>query len=85
MYDKDPYKYLYYDMQPPKKLFVELYPWDCEDAICQMDKCMLQRNNDDKLPEYVWDGEKFVKQQFSTHEYDEKGNEIKNTFQHFQL
>ena len=62
MYDKDPYKYLYYDMQPPKKLFVELYPWDCEDAICQMDKCMLQRNNDDKLPEYVWDGEKFVKQ-----------------------
>ncbi|MBQ3689518.1 MAG: hypothetical protein II937_06590 [Bacteroidales bacterium] len=62
MYDKAPMNYLYYTVDNPTTLKVSLYPWDCEDAICDMDKSMLNYDNGDKVPEYTWDGEKFVKQ-----------------------
>jgi len=60
MFDPNPDNYLYYEFLPPNKLKVELYPWDCEDAYCEMNKCMLSSNYDDKVLEYNWNGEKFV-------------------------
>ncbi|MBQ9214226.1 MAG: DUF3256 family protein [Bacteroidales bacterium] len=62
MYDKSPIDYICYDFQPPKTLSVRLHPWDCEDAYHNMDKVMLDPYNGDKIPEYTWDGEKFVKE-----------------------
>ncbi|MBQ3657843.1 MAG: hypothetical protein II956_13560 [Bacteroidales bacterium] len=61
MYDKDPMNYLHYNFDVPTSLKVSLYPWDCEDAYCEMDKVMLSLDNGDKVPEYTWNGEKFVR------------------------
>ncbi len=60
MYDENPRKYLYYDCQPPDILKVELYPWICFDAVCNMDQCMLWSGHQDQLLEYTWDGTQFV-------------------------
>ena len=62
MFEKSPMNYLFFEFQPPKSLTVRLYPWDCDMAYNNMDKVMLNPNNDDKMPEYKWDGVKFVKQ-----------------------
>ena len=62
LYDKSPIDYICYDFQPPMTLSVRLHPWDCEDAYHNMDKVMLDPYNGDKIPEYTWDGEKFVKE-----------------------
>ena len=62
MFEKSPMNYLFFEFQPPKSLTVRLYPWDCDMAYNNMDKVMLNPNNDDKVPEYKWDGVKFVKQ-----------------------
>ena len=62
MFEKSPMGFIYYEFQPPMSLSVRLYPWDCEEAYYNMDKVMLSPNNDDKMPEYKWDGVKFVKQ-----------------------
>ena len=62
MFEKSPINFLCYDFQPPQSLLVRLHPWDCEDAYNNMDKVMLDPYNEDKVPEYKWDGEKFVKQ-----------------------
>ena len=62
MFEKSPMGYIYYEFQPPMSLSVRLYPWDCEEAYYNMDKVMLSPYNDDKVPEYSWDGERFVKQ-----------------------
>lgn len=62
MFEKSPMGFIYYEFQPPMSLSVRLYPWDCEEAYYNMDKVMLNPNNDDKMPEYKWDGVKFVKQ-----------------------
>ena len=60
MYDENPRKYLDYDCQPPDILKVELYPWICFDAVCNMDQCMLWSGHQDQLLEYTWDGTQFV-------------------------
>ena len=62
MFEKSPMGFIYYEFQPPMSLSVRLYPWDCEEAYYNMDKVMLSPYNDDKVPEYKWDGVKFVKQ-----------------------
>ena len=62
MFEKSPMGFIYYEFQPPMSLSVRLYPWDCEEAYYNMDKVMLSPYNDDKVPEYSWDGERFVKQ-----------------------
>ncbi len=62
MFEKSPMTYLCYEFQPPKSLTVRLHPWDCDMAYNNMDKVMLDPYNDDKVPEYKWDGVKFVKQ-----------------------
>ena len=62
MFEKSPMDYICYEFQPPMSLTVRLHPWDCEEAYNNMDKVMLDPYNDDKVPEYKWDGVKFVKQ-----------------------
>ena len=62
MFENSPMGFIYYEFQPPMSLSVRLYPWDCEEAYYNMDKVMLSPYNDDKVPEYKWDGVKFVKQ-----------------------
>ena len=62
MFEKSPMGFIYYEFQPPMSLSVRLYPWDCEEVYYNMDKVMLSPYNDDKVPEYKWDGVKFVKQ-----------------------
>ena len=62
MFEKSPMDYICYEFQPPTSLTVRLHPWDCEDAYNHMDKVMLDPYNDDKVPEYKWDGVKFVRQ-----------------------
>ncbi len=62
MFEKSPMTYLCYEFQPPKSLTVRLHPWDCDMAYNNMDKVMLDPYNDDKVPEYKWDGAKIVKQ-----------------------
>ena len=61
MYEKSPMDYLCYNFNPPETMYVVLHPWDCEEAYCEMDKVMLDTYNDDQVPTYRWDGEKFVK------------------------
>ena len=58
MYDKSSMDYLCYEFNPPETISVRLNPWDCEEAYFEMDKVMLNTG----IPEYKWDGEKFVKQ-----------------------
>ena len=61
MYDKNPGEYLFFQCLPPNILKVELYPWDCDEAVCNMDQCMLSsRYDEDQLLEYTWDGAQFV-------------------------
>lgn len=62
MFEKSPMDFICYEFQPPMSLTVRLHPWDCEDAYNNMDKVMLDPYKDDNVPEYQWDGEKFVKQ-----------------------
>ncbi|MBR4266866.1 MAG: hypothetical protein IKQ46_12505 [Bacteroidales bacterium] len=62
LYEKSPDNYLCYEFQPPKTLTVRLHAWDCEEAILNMDKVMLDPYQNDKVPQYKWDGEKFVKE-----------------------
>ena len=62
MFEKSPMDFIRYEFQPPMSLTVQLHPWDCEDAYNNMDAVMLDSYKDDKVPEYQWDGEKFVKQ-----------------------
>ena len=62
MYDKSPDRYVNYEFQPPNSLTVTLHPWDCENAYYNMDKSMLDPYRDEKLPKFIWDGEKFIKQ-----------------------
>lgn len=62
MFEKSPMDFVCYEFQPPMSLTVRLHPWDCEEAYNNMDKVMLDPYNDDTVPEYQWDGEKFVKQ-----------------------
>jgi hypothetical protein len=63
LFDENPHSFICYEFQPPKTLTVRLHPWDCENAYYNMDKVMLDPYNDDKVPVYIWDDEKFVKQQ----------------------
>ena len=51
-----------YEFQPPETLTVMLHPWDCGEAHYNMNKVMLDPYNEDKVPVYKWDGEKFTKQ-----------------------
>jgi len=60
LYDKNPDKYLFFDLVPPKSLTVKLNAWDCENAICNMDRCWMESDRGDQLLEYTWDGTKFV-------------------------
>ena len=62
-YDKKPEGVICYEFQPPETITIRLHPWDCENAYYNMDKVMLDPYNDDQVPTYKWDGEKFVKQQ----------------------
>lgn len=62
MFEKSPMDFICYEFQPPMSLTVRLHPWDCEDAYYNMDKVMLDPYNEDEVPEYKWDGEKFIKQ-----------------------
>ena len=63
LFDQNPQNFICYEFQPPQTLTVRLHPWDCENAYYNMDKVMLDPYNDDQVPTYKWDGEKFVKQQ----------------------
>lgn len=62
MFDKEPMGYLCYELMPPNAILVRLHPFDCDGAYFDMDKVMLNNYEGDKIPEYKWDGEKFVKQ-----------------------
>ena len=57
LYDRNPDNYLYFECWPPNTIIVQLYPWDCDEAICNMDQCMLSSSHDeDQLLKYTWDG-----------------------------
>ncbi|MEE3448349.1 MAG: hypothetical protein VZQ51_07040 [Bacteroidales bacterium] len=61
MFQEAPENYLCYEFQPPESLTVRLHPWECEEAYFNMDKVMKDPYNGDKVPEYKWDCEKFLK------------------------
>ena len=56
LYDKNPDNYLYFECWPPCTIIVQLYPWDCDEAVCNMDQCMLSSQYEDQLLTYTWDG-----------------------------
>ena len=61
MFNENPEGFLCYEFLPPDTITVRLHPFECEGAYFDMDKVMLDNYNGDKIPEYKWDGEKFVK------------------------
>ena len=63
LFDKNPNDFICYEFMPPETLTVRLHPWDCDNAHYNMDKVMLDPYNDDPVPTYTWDGERFVKKQ----------------------
>ena len=63
LFDENPQNFICYEFQPPETITIRLHPWDCDNAYYNMDKVMLDPYNDDQVPTYKWDGEKFVKQQ----------------------
>ena len=62
MFDENPMGFVCYEFMPPNVITVRLHPFDCDAAYFDMDKVMLDPYNDDKVPEYKWNGEKFVKE-----------------------
>lgn len=61
-YDHGPLYYLSFDCYPPYSLFVELYPYDCEDTYAGMDESRLSSYRDEETLRYLWNGAKFIKE-----------------------
>ena len=58
-YDKAPIYYQRFEFVPPKGLFVELYPYDCEETYPGMQESRLNSYNGDYILTYDWLGNVF--------------------------
>ena len=61
LFDENPQGFICYSFQPPQTLTIRLHPWDCDNAYYNMDKVMLDPYENDEVPTYTWDGQRFVK------------------------